>query len=370
VKPPRLPVLLLLVGCAGSGTDLMYLSPLRWAEEMTKRGVDVREVPYPLATTDTMRETAERLAGAGTPYERLLRLQFALFDPNAFPFRYQARDTFTAAEAFLRRDGNCLSFTNLFVALGRSLDLKVTTGLVKRARASEKEGDLIIVNNHVVAAVPDGTAWHYFDFDRRPHERPTLTKPLNDLWITALYLNNKGADELRLGHLDFALRYFENALKLADDFAPTWGNVGVVRRRLGDISGALEAYRRALAISADDPTILGNLASLYRVLGREREAQMALAAANLSVASPHVIIVRGDLELTQGKIPSAIRLYKRARSLAPQLADPLVALARAELARKRPAAARTYVERALKLQPSDPDAIGMLQSLSSQTATR
>ena len=78
-----------------------------------------------------------------------------------------------------------------------------------RAQASEKEGDLIVVNNHVVAAVLYGTEWQYFDFDRRPHERPTLYHALDDLWITALYLNNRGADELRAGHPEIALRYFE-----------------------------------------------------------------------------------------------------------------------------------------------------------------
>ena len=258
-----------------------------------------------------------------------------LFDETAFPFRYNGRETYTAMEAFQRREGNCLSFTNLFVAMGRSLGFQVTTALVRRAQATEKEGDLIIVNDHVVAALAYGPNWFYFDFDRRPHERPMAVQPLDDLWITALYLNNRGADELRAAHPDIALRYFDWATKLAPTFAPAWGNVGVARRRTGDINGAFAAYSHALTIAPEDSTILGNLASLYRATGREHEAELALKAINVANATPHTLIVRGDLELAQGHVRAAFRLYKRAPSLAPRLADPWVALARAELARSR-----------------------------------
>jgi Flp pilus assembly protein TadD len=361
-------LVLLAAGCASSKPNYMFMTPAQWSEEMVRRGVNVRDVPDPLAVTDAMRQTAQELAGLGSAPERLQRLQAAFFDEKLFPFHYAQRGTFTAAEAFAHREGNCLSFTNLFVAMGRSIGIPVTTALVRRTRASEKEGDLIIINNHVVAVVPQGPQWQYFDFDRRPHERPTAVIPLNDLWITALYLNNRGADELRAGHPEIALRYFGYVTKLAPRFAAGWGNVGVARRRTGNIQGALDAYAQALAITADDPTILGNLASLYRALGKEREAETALKSVNLSVASPHVLIVRGDLELANGRVKAALRLYKRARSLWPKLADPWVALARAELARSRPDRARKDLEKALALEPHHGEALMLLSQLSKPQA--
>lgn len=362
-------LVVLAVGCASSKPSYINLTPAQWSDELIRRGVDVREVPDPLAVGEPIQNVAEDLAGIGTPVERLRRLQTAFFDEKDFPFRYANRGTYTAAEAFARREGNCLSFTNLFVAMGRSIGIPVTTALVSRARASEREGDLIIVNNHVVAAFAYGTDWHYFDFDRRPHERPTVYQPLDDLWITALYLNNRGADELRAGHPEIALRYFQYTTKLAPRFAASWGNVGVARRRLGDTQGALDAYTQALAISADDPTILGNLASLYRSLGKESEAEMALKTANLSVATPHVLIVRGDLELAQGRTKAAMRLYKRARSIAPKLADPWVAIARVELARSNPEAARKDLQKALALEPGHAEAVILLVRLNEPQAS-
>ncbi len=356
--------LLLAQACATSGDgQLTYLTPERWEVELRQRGVDPVRVPNPLAVTEPMREIARELAGSGSSVERLERLQVKLFDETSFPFKYENRETLTAAEAFFRREGNCLSFTNLFVALGRTLGVKVTTALVKRARASEKEGDLIVVNNHVVASMEWNTEPHFYDFDRRRHEPPRNFQALDDLWITALYLNNRGADELRAGHPDIAIRFFDDAVKLAPEFAPTWGNVGVARRRLGDIPGAFQAYQKALELEPDNPTILSNLASLYRALGRRQEADNALSAANLSLASPHVLIVRGDLELTQGNVAAAIKLYKRAQKASPRLADAWVALARGELAKKSPKKAYAYVEKALELEPENMDAKAVLDQI-------
>jgi tetratricopeptide (TPR) repeat protein len=359
----------LAAGCVSSKPTYMFMTPAQWSAELSRRGVDVREVPDSLAVTPAMHKAAEQLAGLGSAIERLHRLQAAFFDDTKFPFRYSLGGTFTASEAFARREGNCLSFTNLFVAMGRSLGIPLTTALVKRAQASEKEGDLIIVNNHVVAAFEYGTEWQYFDFDRRPHEPPTAVKPLNDLWITALYLNNRGADELRAGHPDIALRYFQYATRLAPTFASGWGNVGVARRRTGNVEGAFDAYAKALSVSADDPVILGNLASLYRSLGMESEAEMALKAVNLATATPHVLIIRGDLELAKSRTRAALRLYKRARRLGPKLADPWVAIARVEMVRSHLDKARADLEKALTLEPNHQEARELLAEIGKTRAS-
>jgi Flp pilus assembly protein TadD len=362
-------LVLLAAACSTGRPSHMFLTPAQWAEELQRRGVDPKEVPNPLLVTQGMVESASELGGVGSAVEKLDSLQKAFFDQTAFPFQYQYRGTFTAIEAFVRRQGNCLSFTNLFVAMGRSIGAPVTTALVYRTRGSEKDGDLIIVNNHVVATLLFAPDNRYYDFDRRPHDKPRGFKPLNDLWITALYLNNRGADELRAGHPDIALRFFQFATKLAPEFAPAWGNVGVALRRLGNIQGAFDAYRQALEVSADEPTILGNLASLYRSLGLEREAEAALAAVNLSQATPHVLLVRGDLELGRGKVNEALSLYKRAKRMAPQLADAWVAMGRAEIARNKVNRARDDLERALILEPGNELAKRLLAELNRPQAT-
>jgi len=361
VKHPALLALLLLGGCVATRPPSLYfLSQERWEAEVRSRGVEPAQIANPLLVTEHMRQFALRVAGTGTPTERLANLQRALFDADTFPFSYENRGTFTAAEAFYRRQGNCLSFTNLFVALGRSLGVPVTTALVTQTRGSEREGDLIVVNTHVVAVLSHAGGLNLYDFERSRFEQPRALQSLDDMWITALYLNNRGTEELRGGRPDAATRYFENAVKLVPTFAGAWGNLGVARRRLANVEGALDAYAHALAVEPGNPTVLTNLAALYRFLGKEAEAQTALAAANMATASPHVLIVRGDVELAQGHVEEAIRLYRRARHRQPALAESWVALARAELARGRLHTAHRYLKKALKLEPGNQQALALL----------
>ncbi|MGQ9836250.1 MAG: tetratricopeptide repeat protein [Thermoanaerobaculaceae bacterium] len=350
---------LLLFGCV-TAREAIYLSYEEWAQELQKRGVDPSRVPNPLQVTPTMREMAAALAGPGEFRERLDRLQRALFDPQKFPFTYYTKGTFTAAEAFHRREGNCLSFTNLFVAMGRSLGIPVTTALVQRIVGSEREGDLIVVNTHVVAILESSGGVYTYDFDRSRQSKPTHLRRLDDMWITALYLNNLGADELRANHPDIALRYFQDAIKLAPEFAPAWANLGVAQRRLGLVQEALEAYGRALALAPGNPTVLTNLAALFRSLGREYEAQQAVRAANLAQASPHQLLVRGDLEMAAGKIREAKKLYRRALRSNPTFVEAMVALAKAELAEGKLEAARRWISKAEKLHPDHPQLKSLL----------
>jgi Flp pilus assembly protein TadD len=112
-----------------------------------------------------------------------------------------------------------------------------------------------------------------------------------------------------------------------------------------------------------DSRILGNLATLYQTQGQQREARTALLQADITPASPYFLMVRGDLEMTQGNFEGAIVLYRRARSLAPKLPDPLICIAQAEMARDRPRAARRALQRALVLDPGSEEARSLLGRL-------
>jgi Tfp pilus assembly protein PilF len=220
---------------------------------------------------------------------------------------------------------------------------------VLRVRGSEREGDLIVVNTHVVALYQQAAQVTYYDFDQYRDRRPTAVRPLDDLWITALYLNNRGSDELRAGRPDQALVLFEDTVRLAPEFAGGWGNLGVTAGV--QPTGAFAAYEQALLVDPDNPTVLSNLAALYSSLGKDREARQALSIASVADASPHSLLGRGDLALAQGRARDALGFYSRARRLDPDLGEAWLACARGALALGRERAARRYVAKALDREP-------------------
>ena len=77
-----------------------------------------------LALTPPMHEFLERyVLPYDSPRVRLSLLMLAVTDEGVLGFHYNPTQTFTAAEAFRRRSGNCVAFANLFLALAREAGL-------------------------------------------------------------------------------------------------------------------------------------------------------------------------------------------------------------------------------------------------------
>lgn len=348
---PCLAVALLSGAVASAASRDPATHQRRWTRDVRRLGVDPSRIDNPLGFTAEMQAVAREVGGGGRALEKLRRLQELLFDPDEFPFDYQSRETYTAERAFELRTGNCVSFTNLFIALARSLGIEVRAALLNRPGNPAREGAVIVVNTHIVAAYEHSGGATVFDFNvQRKTDRVGLTM-VPDTVVTAVYLNNLGAEALIDGRVDDALVFLEDAVRLGPEFTPAHGNLGVARRQAGDLEGALAAYRGALEIDPRYPTILNNLARLYRHLGQEDEARTVLAAARNWSATPFVLLIRGDFALTDGRIGEALTLYRQAVRLAPQLVEPWLAVARGEAARGRTAAARKALAKAAELDP-------------------
>jgi len=335
-----------LGGCASGATFHQV-----WLREVRHLGVDPREVVDPVTYSEEMAAFARAAMGEGSARQRLGRLQELLAGPR-FHFVYDPTATYGAEETFRLRRGNCVSYTSLFVALGRAVGIPVRAALLEQAQAERQEG-FVVVNNHMVAALPEPDRVTVYDFAREGGRPIAGFRVLDDVWLSAIYLNNWGTDKLRSHQVREATEDLELAVRLAPDFTALYANLGVARRMGGDAEGALDTYRRALEIDPGNATILNNLASLYHALGREDEAASALKAADLSGATPFVLIARGDLELESGNARKALRLYRRAHRVAPDLPEPLVAIARLEIGRDHPRAARKALDHALALDPGN-----------------
>ena len=352
-----------LAACTVARPSGYTASAVGWAELVAARGVAPADVPNPMAATPEIAQMAQRLAGSGGPAEKLARLQQALVDRREFRFENETGGTFTAAEAFLERRGNCVSFTNLFIAMGRSLGVGLYASLVKRRPASEKIGEFVVVYSHMVAVRRLGNVSQVYDFWGLGPDPAAELLPLDDVDVAGIRASNHGVEKLRSGDLAGARADLEVAVRLAPHLSGLWANLGLVRWRQGNAAEALSAFRSGLAVEPGSPPVLQNLALLHFETGRLSEARAAMAAADSREASPYTLISLGDLELASGSPAEALKAYRKARRLAPRLVEPLVGIARAERARGRLDEARKAALRAQRLAPDDPGVARLVHEL-------
>lgn len=283
-------------------------------EALEARGLDPATVVDPLGVTPEMAEWARAVTrGNCSQLARLHRLQVALFDPGQFPFEYDRSLNLTAAEAFHQRRGNCLAFTVLFVALGRSVGVPVQLYRAERVLRVAREEDLVVLNRHVVAGLPLAAAIKVFDFQVDSEIAYGHFEPLPDRSASAMYHTNIGVRLLRDGDLDPARRHLEIATLLDPALASAWVNLGVARRRGGDVEGAMSAYAQALVAEPGNASALTNIASIHRAAGREGEARAALAAAAQEGSTAFSLVSLADIQLARGELDDARRSLLRAR---------------------------------------------------------
>ncbi len=314
--------------------------------------------------TPAMTAAARQLAGVGDDEQKLGRLRDAILIGPGYTFEYQRDSTFSAAEAFENRRGNCVSFTNLFIALGRSLGIRLQAALASTRGSSERQGDLIVTYNHMVAVftLTGSRTAKAYDFYRSAEPLDGRLTLLDDYAVAAIRASNDGIAHLHRGEAAEAVHDLEIAVKLAPGLGSLRANLGLAKWRAGDVAGAFEVIRKGLEIEPRGAALLQNLAALYVDAGKPAEARAALSALDVGRASPYVLIVRGDLDLRAGDVKRALRSYHDAARLDPAIADPWLAIARAELGRGRPDAARKAAQKALKRDPSSEEARRLLEA--------
>jgi len=337
--------------CAEPGGEVFGYDA--WRQAVAKLDVDPDQVVYPFQLTDDMVAWAEeQIIGHQTQTQevKLGILQQAFFDGGEFEFQYDVVRTLTAEEAFAAGNGNCMSFTALFIALSRSLGIQTFLVSVQRQPEVVKDGGLVVVNRHVVAGFKAPSKIHLFDFyvtNTSPHVTQLV---LDDLEASAIYHTNIGGAAIRAGDPEEAVRNLEIAVALAPRWGPAWVNLGVARARLDKTEEAFAAFQRALEVEPGNSSALVNLAKIYREQGRPEEADTAMRAAAASTRNPFTLIAMADAEMLRGNFDGARQYLRRARWWYGK--EPEVYLALSRLARHEgdDGKAQKYAKRAVDLQ--------------------
>jgi tetratricopeptide (TPR) repeat protein len=83
----------------------------------------------------------------------------------------------------------------------------------------------------------------------------------------------------------------------------------------------------------------------------------------MSSATVYTMLARGDLESVDGRPDEALRFYKRAARLDPEIPDPHLAIARLEKGRGNLRDARRAASRALAIAPQNDEAQAISREL-------
>ncbi len=205
-------------------------------------------------------------------YTKLRQLLYAIMDEGSFGLEYD-NHTRTAAETFHQQRGNCLSFTNMFVAMARQLGIDARYQEVDIPPDWTVQGGAFVLNRHVNVLVDLGyTGKRVVDFNIDDFRTSYDKREVHDRRAVAHYYNNMGVDRMLAGETVEALLYFRKAIENDHRFSPPWGNLGTLYRRNGRLAYAEGAYLKALDANRGDIVAMSNLAALY---GQQGEAERA-----------------------------------------------------------------------------------------------
>ncbi|MEM9558197.1 MAG: tetratricopeptide repeat protein [Acidobacteriota bacterium] len=324
-------------------------------EVLEERGLDPASVVLPYRVDESMVAWArERVPVKAPKEEQLEALAGALLDPGEMEVRYSWGVTGTATDVFHDRVANCLAFTNLFLGLSRELDLPVYFLAVENVEAFRREGDLVVVSDHVAVGYGDAVDRKIFDFSDRPAETIRVVRRLADLTAIAMFHSNRGAESLQRGAVDDALDWLQVAVAIDPGLATAWVNYGVALRRAGQRDAAEAAYHEALSRDPRQASAYQNLASLLRSDGRDVEAeQFEQALARTPGRNPYTFLRLGDIHLRQGRLDEAERFYRRAASLTDADPEPYAALGQLAIAVGDLRQARRMLRKARDLEQPD-----------------
>jgi tetratricopeptide (TPR) repeat protein len=260
-----------------SSAMVLENSPLgEGVENLDLSRVDILEM-----TPEMVEFVDSYMEGATNRYRRMQLLVYAIIGDGKFDLVYDDR-TRTASETFRDSRGNCLSFTNLFIAMARYLEIHAEYQEVKIPPDWSLIGESFFFSQHVNVLVDLGVGMQrVVDFNIYDFQATYDRRTVSDARGRAHYFSNIGVEYMMSGETALAYANFRQALKEDIRFSPAWINLGILHRREQYPNYAEAAYQQALDIYQFNLVAMSNLANLYEEEGKTELAEQYLARVRL-----------------------------------------------------------------------------------------
>jgi len=215
----------------------------------------------------------EAMGGVRNRYARMKRLVHAVMGEDNFRLIYDD-STRTAQGTFEARQGNCLSFTNMFIAMARYVGIQAEYQEVDIPPDWSMNGQSFLFSQHVNVRLDLGAdEIRVVDFNMYDFNVMYDKRIISDQRARAHYFSNIGADYMLNGDNPSAFANFRQAVLEDRSFASAWINLGVLHRREGYPNYAETALKQALSIDQFNLIAMSNLANLYGQEGFTENAE-------------------------------------------------------------------------------------------------
>lgn len=220
-------------------------------------------------------------------------------------YDFDVTETYSLGQLNTNRKINCLSFSAMFVAAARYVDVPAEFQLVLAPPYWDKEGNNWINNQHINVRGTIDVSENYIR-DRLNTQRigsqsqflwsteapvrysggvrytadinPAVLsinsgrRKISEQQVVSLFYSNKSIEALLDQDLPLAYAYTKEALEADPDSSIAWNNLGVIYARVGQQGYSTEAYERAIELDETMYSAKSNLANSYRASGRRQEA--------------------------------------------------------------------------------------------------
>lgn len=267
------------------------------------------------ALDEEMRAFVAPLKQIRDPRQKMQGLIRGLEERGMFSLDY-AEVTRTASATFHDRQGNCLSFTMLFVALARAAGLSASYQSVEVPPSWSYEGHVVIANHVNTVVRTANNEETIVDFNIRPYEGGQPRRRLSDAHALGLFYTNLGAEAMLRADDATALAYLREAARTEADIAGIWVNLGVLYSRHGLYEHAEAAYLRALEADDEQQSALANLALVYQALGEsELAADYRERVQNYRERNPYFHYARAARAYEEQRFDAALSSLRKALRL-------------------------------------------------------
>lgn len=324
---------LILIGCMSTHqSGLQEDTRMLFADHRFEKPTDFHRITDIYYLTEEQKLQLNDVIKPSNRHTLTQQLIDNLLEKDYQAFRYDNSYTRTASETLASKQGNCLSMVILSVAMAKHFGIKYKIYDIKTAPVWERNGGLFLINGHVNIKLQNSDkrrdksvyeiTQNYVTLDFIPREsRRSLSKEqISESALAAMYFSNLAADAMVQQQWNNAYWLLRESLSYSPRHGDAWNSLAVLYRYSQQEELAEKVYKHALAIRPQDTNVVANLAILLNAQGRFQELFEYQRQINLAeMRNPFRYYDKARYAYISQDYERAVRLYKKAIKLSPQV---------------------------------------------------